>query len=128
MPNNPHIAAVLVVDDEPLIRWALGEALTAKGYQVSEASDAAQVRALLTSPNGEPDAVLLDFRLPDSSDLRLLADLRRALPTVPIVLMSAHATPDVVRGAIDLGAFRVVTKPFDVREVVALVAEALHQA
>ncbi len=124
MSNNPHSRSVLVVDDELLIRWALTEALAANGYRVSEARDGAEARAALTVDGG-PDVVLLDFRLPDSADLRLLADIRRRLPAVPVLLMSAHATPDVVRGALDLGAYRVVTKPFDVREVVALVGEAL---
>ena len=127
MANNPHTPSVLVVDDELLIRWALCEALGAKGYIVSEAQDAAEVRTALSRPSGFPDIVLLDFRLPDSSDLRLLADIRRRLPAVPVVLMTAHATPDVVRGALELGAYRVLTKPFDVREMVTLVAEALHQ-
>jgi DNA-binding NtrC family response regulator len=95
---------------------------------VSEARDAAEARAALTALDARPDLVLLDFRLPDSADLRLLADIRHRAPAVPVVLMTAYATPDVVRGALDLGAYRVVTKPFDVREVIALVDEALHHA
>lgn len=128
MPKIPHNPAVLVVDDELLIRWALTEALTAQGYTVSEARNAAEARAALTALDARPDLVLLDFRLPDSADLRLLADIRHRAPAVPVVLMTAYATPDVVRGALDLGAYRVVTKPFDVREVIALVDEALHHA
>ena len=59
------------------------------------------------------DAVLLDFRLPDSSDLGLLARLRQLLPGTPVVLMTAFSTPDVIEEARQLGVFTVLDKPFE---------------
>jgi len=67
---------------------------------------------------------LLDFRLPDSEDLSLLASLRTASPGTRIILMTAYGSPEVVRGALELGAFRVVSKPFEMQDVARLVAEA----
>jgi CheY-like chemotaxis protein len=59
---------VLVVDDEPLIRWSLAELFTDVGYDVAEASDGAS--ALMQVSDGEAfDAIVLDYRLPDSNDL-----------------------------------------------------------
>ena len=70
------------------------------------------------------DVALLDFRLPDSNDLTLLARLRRLSPSTQIVLMTAYGTPEVVQGALDLGVFRVVAKPLDMNDVASLVTHA----
>jgi DNA-binding NtrC family response regulator len=124
MPINPHARRVLVVDDEFLIRWALREALEAKGYAVSEAGDAASAKNALAETE-RPDAVVLDYRLPDSSDLGLLATLRHVAPEAPVIMMTAYGTADVIKGALALGAYRVVSKPFEVHEMVDLVGNAL---
>ena len=125
MPISSRPSRVLVVDDELLIRWSLGEALTAAGYTVVEGRDAAEARSAIRDVEHPPDLVLLDYRLPDSDDLALLTTIRREAPTVPVILMTAHGTSEVVKGALDLGAYRVVSKPFEVHDMAALVAEAL---
>ncbi len=117
-------AHVLVVDDEALIRWSLSETLADHGYTVEERGDAARARTAVRNASEVFDVVLLDFRLPDSEDLSLLASLREASPSTRIILMTAYGTPEVVRGALDLGAFRVVSKPFEMQDVADLVAEA----
>src|SRR5689334_9452401 len=125
MPNSSHVDRVLVVDDELLIRWALREALEAKGYVVTEAADAAAAKSALGADPEPPDAIVLDYRLPDSSDLGLLAAMRSFAPATPVIMMTAHSTPDMIRSALDLGARHVVSKPFEVHEMVDLVADAL---
>jgi DNA-binding NtrC family response regulator len=128
----PHMAKkssalrVLVVDDEVLIRWSLSEALTTSGHTVVEAGDGAS--ALQALQDSWPiDVVLLDFRLPDSNDLGLLSNIRRLSPETSVILMSAYGTPEVTRGALDIGAWRVLSKPFDMHDVPALVVSA-HDA
>ena len=123
-PNSSHSARILVVDDEWLIRWSLRQALEAMGYGVTEASDAASTRTALAA-SAPPDAVLLDYRLPDSNDLGLLTSIRHGRPKMPVIMMTAYGTPEMVKGALDLGAYRVVSKPFEVQHVADLVAEAL---
>jgi DNA-binding NtrC family response regulator len=111
---------VLVVDDEPLIRWSIAETLGAAGHQVTEAQDAASaLRALADAP--DTDLVLLDFRLPDSNDLGLLAEIRRIAPAAPVILMTAFGTPDVTAGALKLGASKVLNKPFNMHDLEDLV-------
>src|SRR5580765_3568985 len=106
MSTAARCLRVLVVDDEPLIRWSIAETLGAAGHQVTEAQDAASaLRALADAP--DTDLVLLDFRLPDSNDLGLLAEIRRMAPAVPVIMMTAFGTPDVTAGALKLGASRV---------------------
>ena len=125
MLNNSHGHRVLVVDDELLIRWALREALEAKGYDVTEAADASAARKAWDDHTARPDAVVLDYRLPDSNDLGLLTSMRRAAPSVPVIMMTAHGTPEMVKSAIELGVYRVVSKPFEVHQMADLVADAL---
>ena len=107
---------VLVVDDEPLIRWSISETLGAAGHQVSEAPDAAAALEAVASAPGL-DLVVLDFRLPDSNDLGLLAKIRQMAPRAAVVLMTAFGTADVTAGALGLGALRVLNKPFDMHEL-----------
>jgi DNA-binding NtrC family response regulator len=116
--------SVLVVDDEPLIRWSLSEGLTEGGFPVRLAGNAAEARAALAALAERPLVVILDLRLPDAVDLSLLAEIRRRWPEVPVVMMSAHGTAEDVTNAVALGAYRFVEKPFDVTEMVKLVGEA----
>jgi DNA-binding NtrC family response regulator len=115
---------VLVVDDEPLIRWSVAETLTDCGHVVTEAPDA---QSALTEARESParfDVVMLDFRLPDSNDLTLLSRLRALMPHVPIIMMTAFGTPDMFQKAIELGAYQVIHKPFEVDDVADLVLKA----
>jgi two-component system nitrogen regulation response regulator GlnG len=122
--KKPPTPVVLVVDDEPLIRWSLTEGLTEGGYVVRQAATGAEARTVLGATLGEPMVVLLDLRLPDVTDLSLLREIRERLPQIPVIVITAHGTPEDTREARKLGVFRVVDKPFDVTEVVQLVAEA----
>ena len=124
MVKNSSIARVLVVDDEPLIRWSLGEALRELGYDVEEAADG---RTACERISQAPPfkVVLLDFRLPDSNDLGLFSRLRQFLPDAHIILMTAYGTAEVVSDAIARGAFRVISKPFELAAIASLVSEAV---
>ena len=107
---------VLVVEDELLIRWSIAEMLTQAGHQVVQAESAASAVRELTS-GSNPDVVLLDLRLPDSSDLSLLSNVRRLSPQSAVVLMTAFGTPEVTAEALLLGACEVMNKPFDIHVV-----------
>ena len=107
---------VLVVDDEFLIRWSIAETLGAAGHEVTAAPDAASALAALETTPG-PDVVLLDFRLPDSNDLGLLAKIRGLAPASAVVMMTAFGTPEVIAGALQLGACRVLSKPFNMHDL-----------
>ena len=120
--NSPPLR-VLVIDDESLIRWSIAETLAQAGCQIAEASSAKDALQRI-SYGPAPDVVLLDYRLPDSNDLTLLETIRRLLPESPVIMMTAYGTPDVLAGAMELGAYRVLTKPVDMHEVSAFVHAA----
>lgn len=123
--NSPRLR-VLIVDDEPLIRWSLAETLENAGHSVLEAGDRAEAWKAVSKPGEGFDVILLDYRLPDSDDLTLLAAIRRAAPRTAVIMMTAFGTPEVAAGALELGAYRVMAKPFEVDEMAALVIQA-HQ-
>ena len=118
---------VLVVDDETLLRWSISEILRRSGHVVVEAASASSAREVMTKTAEPIDVVLLDFRLPDSNDLQLLEEVRRRLPESAVVLMTAFGTPDVAEGALRLGAYCVINKPFDMYEIETL-TQAAYQA
>lgn len=113
----PH---VLVVDDEPLIRWSVSESLAAHGYLVEEATDAASALKIVTTSALPFRAVVMDLRLPDMRDLSLLATLRQLLPDAHVILMTAFGTPEIVAQARALGA-DVIAKPFELDDLSRLV-------
>src|SRR5262245_55849577 len=107
---------VLIVDDEPLIRWCIGQTLGTAGYGITEAQDAASA-LLALSDMPDPDVILLDLRLPDSSDLNLLQRIRTIAPAAAVVVMTAFGTPEITAEALCLGARAVLTKPFDMQDL-----------
>lgn len=116
--NSPGVR-VLVVEDELLIRWSLCEVLRGCGATVLEAADA---RAAVERLRGNAfDAVVLDLRLPDSSDLRLAALVRQALPAARLILMTAFGTLELRERARALGVAHVVDKPFDLDSMASLI-------
>jgi DNA-binding NtrC family response regulator len=126
MEEQSAACRVLVVDDEPLIRWAIAETLSELGYSVVEAGDGESARRVLAEASKPVDVILLDYRLPDSDNLTLLSTIRRMAPTSQVILMTAIGTPDLIQGAIDHGACRVMNKPFEMGEVAAVVQHALQ--
>lgn len=120
---NKSPLRVLVVEDEPLMRWSLAETLSAAGHTVVEVDDGASALRLLgdTQP---VDVVLLDFRLPDTIDLRLLADIRARVPRTPVVMMTAYGNPALTTDARKLGAYDVLEKPFDIYSVERVLEDA----
>jgi DNA-binding NtrC family response regulator len=112
---------VLVVDDEPLIRWSVAESLGELGFDVEEACDAASALRIVTGAALPFRIVILDLRLPDMHDLSLLGTLRQLLPEAHLILMTAFGTPQLVEDARAIGA-DVLSKPFELAELSHLVA------
>ena len=112
---------VLVVDDEPLIRWSVAESLGEMGFDVEEAADAESALRIVTGTALPFQVVVLDLRLPDMTDLSLLGTIRQLLPRAHLILMTAFGTPEIVADARAIGA-DVLSKPFELSELNGLVA------
>ncbi|MEV5335110.1 response regulator transcription factor [Streptomyces werraensis] len=108
---------VLVVDDEQSITELLSMALRYEGWQIRSAGDGQN--ALRAAREFRPDAVVLDMMLPDMHGLTVLGRLRRELPDVPVLFLTAKdAVEDRIAG-LTAGGDDYVTKPFSLEEVVA---------
>lgn len=114
---------VLVVDDEALLRWSLAEMLSAAGYEVVEARDGREARLVFADSAHAVDAILLDLKLPDASGLQLLREARARSMTCPIVLMTAYGGSDTAGAALAYRAVRVVSKPFDLDDMLRLIEQ-----
>jgi DNA-binding NtrC family response regulator len=115
---------VLVVDDEPLIRWSIGERLRAEGYNVLEAADGCTAIDLFEHG---ADIVLLDSKLPDVDGITVLRCLVDRDPNARIILMTADAGFESAADALKRGAFPRANKPFLLDEIVSLVKRAASE-
>lgn len=126
-PDYSPMSLILIVDDEALIRWSVAETLEAAGFQTVEASSAGEALRQFDTA-GDISLVVLDLKLPDSSDLGLLRQIRQRAPDCRIILMTAHGTPDILDEAIRLGAHGVLEKPFDLARFADMVEQTLQAA
>lgn len=115
---------VLVVDDEFLIRWSIAETLESAGHEVLQAETGRDALSMLKDPRVGVDAVVLDYRLPDSNDFELLTQIRQLAPERPVIMMSAFGSREIAQGARALGAYDVLTKPFDLQHLHDLIRQA----
>jgi len=131
MGNDSHVGekpprlAILVVDDEPLIRWSLREALRGHGHSVSTASSGSEALRVVADAVSPFDVFVLDYRLPDRQDLSLLEDLQAASPGSAVLMMTAFADDDMRSKALARGVRAVVGKPFQLKSFVSLVESAV---
>src|SRR5690348_5255499 len=115
-------ARLLVVDDDRTIREGLSLALHDAGYDSHTAEGVEDARRQLQS--AQFDAVLLDIRLKDGDGLRLLDELRRQRPQLPVIMATAYGDSERTIAAMKAGAFEYVTKPFELDRLLASVARA----
>ncbi len=118
------MSRVLVVDDEPQIRRALGINLRSRGYDVDFAADGEQ--ALTLAARKHPDVVVLDLGLPAMDGVEVIRGLR-GWSHVPIVVLSVRDAEAEKVAALDAGADDYVTKPFGMDELVARLRAALRR-
>jgi DNA-binding NtrC family response regulator len=117
---------VLVVDDEPLVRWSVAETLGDSGYRVTAVADAAAALRTMVGPDRRPDVVLLDLWLPDRNDLDVLSAMQRLSPATKIILITAYGTEALFEDARQRGAFAALDKPVEMSALAPLVARALE--
>ncbi|MGW1837692.1 response regulator transcription factor [Streptomyces sp. BBFR2] len=117
---------VLVVDDEPSLADLLSLALRYEGWDIRAEGDGAG--ALRSARSWRPDAVLLDVMLPDMDGLTVLARLRRELPDVPVLFLTAKDSVEDRIAGLTAGGDDYVTKPFSLEEVVARLRGLLRRA
>ena len=120
------MANILVVDDEMGIRELLSEILGDEGHVVTTAEDANHAREIRLS--GAPDLVLLDIWMPDIDGVTLLKEWQRdGLLTMPVIMMSGHATIDTAVEATRIGAMNFLEKPISLQKLLKTVQQGLSR-
>lgn len=115
---------ILVVDDEPSIRYLVARGLVAEGFEVVEAADGQEAVGWLTA---RPDLAVLDVNMPILSGWDVLAEIRRQ-GEMPVIMLTANQDEaDRIHG-LDMGADDYLGKPFSVAELVARVRSVLRRA
>jgi DNA-binding NtrC family response regulator len=121
------MATILVVDDELGIRDLLSEILNDEGHAVELAENATQARA--ARQQFEPDLVLLDIWMPDTDGVTLLKEWAAGgLLTMPVIMMSGHATIDTAVEATKIGAHSFLEKPITLQKLLKTVSAGLSKA
>ena len=117
---------ILVADDDAAIRTVLNQALSRAGYEVRSTGNAATLWRWVSQ--GDGDLVITDVVLPDENAFDLLPRIKKARPDLPVVIMSAQNTFMTAIRASERGAYEYLPKPFDLKELIAIVGRALSRA
>ncbi len=118
------MATILVVDDEMGIRELLSEILSDEGHAVEVAENAQEARAFRAAHT--PDLVLLDIWMPDTDGVTLLKEwAAQQLLTMPVIMMSGHATIDTAVEATKIGALNFLEKPIALQKLLQAVEQGL---
>jgi DNA-binding NtrC family response regulator len=115
---------VLVVDDEPSIRFGIREYLESHGFALDEAETAAQAEAAFRC--NRPDAAVVDYSLPDGHALELMPRLKAIHPDVPLVILTGHGSIDLAVRAIKEGAEHFLTKPVEMEALRVILERSLE--
>lgn len=110
---------VFIVDDEPLMRLSMLDALEGIGCEVTAATTGTEGLAILGTR--QFDVVITDLRLPGADGLTILKASKERNPATEVILITAHGSVDTAVGAIKLGAYDYITKPFQMDELLLIV-------
>jgi two-component system, NtrC family, nitrogen regulation response regulator GlnG len=116
---------ILVADDDAAIRTVLSQALSRVGYEVRTTGTAATLWRWVQA--GDGDLVITDVVMPDDNAFELLPRMKKLRPELPIIVMSAQNTFMTAIKASERGAYDYLPKPFDLRELVAIVGRAMSE-
>jgi len=116
---------ILVADDDAAIRTVVGQALTRAGYDVRTTGAATTLWRWIEA--GEGDLVITDVVMPDENAFELLPRVKKARPDLPVIVMSAQNTFMTAIKASERGAYEYLPKPFDLKELLAIVGRAMSE-
>ncbi|HEY8577076.1 MAG TPA: nitrogen regulation protein NR(I) [Devosia sp.] len=117
---------VLLADDDAAIRMVLNQALTRAGYEVRPTGNISTMWNWVS--RGEGDILISDVAMPDGNAFEVMPKIKKLRPDLPMIVMSAQNTFMTAIRASEVGAYEYLPKPFDITEVLSVVARALADA
>jgi DNA-binding NtrC family response regulator len=115
---------ILLIDDDPSIRFGVSDFLESHGFEVDQGGSCTEGERLYRA--ARPDAVVLDYSLPDGTALELLPRLRAFDPGVPVVILTGHGSIELAVQAIKLGAEQFLTKPIELAALLSVLERLLE--
>src|SRR5678816_3114435 len=116
---------VLVVDDEPGVRFGIRDFLEQQGYEIEEAESCDDAQHLFRM--SRPDIVIADYMLPDGTALDLLPRLKEIDSDIPLLVLTAHGSIDLAVRAIKEGAEQFLTKPLELPTLLVILQRLLQK-
>jgi DNA-binding NtrC family response regulator len=116
---------VLVVDDEPGVRFGIRDFLEQQGYEIEEAQSCEDAQNLFRT--SRPDIVIADYMMPDGTALDLLPRLKEIDPDTPLLVLTAHGSIDLAVRAIKEGAEQFLTKPLELPALQVILQRLLQK-
>ncbi len=116
---------VLVVDDLRSIRLTLGGILEDEGYNVVLAENGYQ--AIEAAKKTPFDLVFMDIKMPGINGVQTFREIKKINPEAVVIMMTAYSVEDLIREALEEGAYAVVYKPFDIEKIVSIIESALQK-
>jgi|SRR5690242_16388619 len=117
------MAKILVIDDDARDRELLAAVLQERGYEVISAENGGT--GLMLCHRQDPDAVVLDLRMPELDGHSVLQQLRTLYPSLPVVVFSGHGTEEVEQDVLDHGATAFIQKQFSLHQLGLALQEVL---
>ena len=119
---------IWIVDDDQSIRFVLEKALLREGLPTRSFTNPREVLKALDAegPQGGPQVLVSDIRMPGGSGLDLLASIKQRLPNLPVIIMTAFSDLDSAVSAFSSGAFEYLPKPFDLPKAIELIRRAVE--
>lgn len=119
------MARILITDDSAFQRTIISSLLRSEGHEVIQAASGEEGLRMVGTEN--PDAVILDILMPDLSGIEVLATIRKAHPTLPVIMSTADIQKTTRDECFSQGATAFITKPVNRADLAAALAEALSQ-
>ncbi|MFH1925682.1 MAG: response regulator [Chloroflexota bacterium] len=115
--------SILVVDDLRSMRLTLGGILEDEGYSVTTVEDGYQ--AIEAVRNRHFDAIFIDIKMPGIDGVQTFREIKKIDPDATVVMMTAYSVEELVKEALEEGAYAIIYKPFDISMVIAIIEEML---
>jgi two-component system response regulator HydG len=115
---------ILVVDDLRSIRLALGGILEEKGYNVATAENGYQ--AIEAVRKAHFDVIFMDIKMPGINGVQTFREVKKIDSKAVVIMMTAYSVEELVKEALEEGAYAIVYKPFDIDKIVAIIEEVLN--
>jgi two-component system response regulator HydG len=116
---------ILVVDDLKSIRLTLGRILEDEGYNVVLAENGYQ--AIEAAKQTPFDLIFMDIKMPGIDGVQTFREIKKTNPKAAVIMMTAYSVEELIKEALDEGAYAVVYKPFDIENIVSIIESALRK-